>query len=99
MSHQMCLLRDLVPAAEADHRLAKASAVFPNFSVRLRDRHLGLERVAAFVCSRKRTFAPALAAAHDRHAASWSRGNEQIAKPYRVASPCEFLVADRDIFP
>src|SRR6266404_5845244 len=95
----MCPLRDLVPTAEADHALAKASAVFPNFAVRLRDRHLDRERAAAFVCSQKRTFAPAPSVARDRNAASWSRGTEQIAKPYRVASPCEWFVADRDIFP
>src|SRR5260370_35669596 len=92
-------LRDLVPAAEADHARAKANAVCPNFAVRLRDRHWDRERAAAFVCSRKGTFAPAHEAAQDRSAASWSRGNEQIATAYRVASPCEWPVADPDIFP
>ena len=49
MSHQMCPLRDLVPAGEADHARAKANAVFPNFAVRLPDRHWDRERAAAFV--------------------------------------------------
>jgi hypothetical protein len=49
MSHQICPLRDLVQAAEADHARAKANAVFPNFAVRLRDRHWDRERAAAFV--------------------------------------------------
>src|ERR1700731_3514551 len=95
----MCPLRDLVPAAEADRALVKANAVFPNFGVRLRDRHLDRERAAAFVCSRKHTFEPVLEAAQDPGATPCSRENEQIAKPYRVANPCEGFVAGRDIFP
>src|SRR5437660_11872368 len=91
--------RKLVPAAGQGHALAKANAVFPNAAVQRQDRRLGRERAAAFVCSRKRTFAPAPGAVQDLSAAPWSRGNEQIARPYRVASPCEWFVADQDIFP
>src|SRR5438105_8074 len=92
-------LRNLVPAAGADHALAKANAVFPNSAVQRQDRRLGRERAVAFVRSRRHTSAPAPEAAQDRSAASCSRENEQTAKPYPVATPCEWFVVDPDIFP